>query len=50
MSIGIAELAAKSDNVENLLGRADSALYEAKHAGRDRVRLFAAPDTGIPSA
>jgi len=50
VSIGIAELAAKSDSVEALLGRADSALYEAKHAGRDRVRLFVAPDTGIPSA
>jgi diguanylate cyclase (GGDEF)-like protein len=46
VSIGIAELAPKPDSLETLLGRADAALYGAKHAGRDRVRLFGAPDAG----
>jgi diguanylate cyclase (GGDEF)-like protein len=46
VSIGIAELAPKPDSLETLLGRADAALYGAKHAGRDCVRLFGAPDAG----
>ena len=46
VSIGIAELTPKPDGVETLLGRADSALYAAKRAGRDCVRLFAASGTG----
>jgi len=50
VSIGIAQLAAKPDSVEALLGRADSALYEAKRAGRDCVRVFVAADSGIPPA
>jgi diguanylate cyclase (GGDEF)-like protein len=50
VSIGIAELGAKSDTVEAVLGRADAALYAAKHAGRDCVRVFVAPDTGIAPA
>jgi diguanylate cyclase (GGDEF)-like protein len=50
VSIGIAELTARPDGVETLLGRADSALYEAKHAGRDRVRVFATSGTDVPPA
>ena len=48
VSIGIAELTGKPDNLETLLGRADSALYAAKHAGRDCVRLFVASGSGVP--
>lgn len=40
ISVGIAELGSKQDSVETLLGRADAALYAAKHAGRDCVRVF----------
>ena len=50
VSIGIAPLAGRSDSVETLLGRADSALYAAKHAGRDCVRVFGAPGPGVPPA
>ena len=50
VSIGIAQLTAQPDGVETLLGRADSALYEAKHAGRDCVRVFRASGTGAPPA
>ncbi|HXK11682.1 MAG TPA: diguanylate cyclase [Vicinamibacteria bacterium] len=50
VSIGIAELTPKPDSVETLLGRADSALYAAKHAGRDCVRLFVPTTAGTPSA
>jgi diguanylate cyclase (GGDEF)-like protein len=37
VSIGIAERAPGEGTIENLLARADRALYEAKEAGRDRV-------------
>jgi diguanylate cyclase (GGDEF)-like protein len=37
-SIGVAELGAGHRSVEELLGAADAALYEAKAAGGDRVR------------
>jgi diguanylate cyclase (GGDEF)-like protein len=46
VSIGIAELTPKPDGVESLLGHADSALYAAKHAGRNCVRLCVASGTG----
>lgn len=36
MSIGVASLAAE-ESVERLIARADSALYRAKHGGRNRV-------------
>ena len=36
VSIGLAELAA-GESVEQWLARADAALYQAKHAGRNRV-------------
>jgi diguanylate cyclase (GGDEF)-like protein len=38
-SVGAANFGYGADNVEAMLQRADSALYEAKNAGRDRVVL-----------
>ena len=40
-SFGVAWLLAASDTTEVLLGRADAALYSAKHAGRNRVEYAA---------
>lgn len=37
LSIGVATLANNEDTIENLLHNADTALYSAKHAGRNRV-------------
>ena len=37
VSIGVATLAGETDTSEDLLGRADAALYRAKAEGRDRV-------------
>jgi diguanylate cyclase (GGDEF)-like protein len=39
VSVGIAEFKHKTDNWRSLLQRADSALFEAKGAGRNRVAL-----------
>lgn len=41
VSIGIAEMSEES-SLEELIGRADRALYEAKDEGRNRVRVFQA--------
>jgi diguanylate cyclase (GGDEF)-like protein len=44
VSIGVADCSALSQaEREELLFRADSALYEAKNAGRDQVRVAAPP-------
>jgi diguanylate cyclase (GGDEF)-like protein len=48
VSIGVAELSPKPDRLETLLGRADAALYAAKNAGRDRVRVFVPPGEVSP--
>lgn len=37
VSIGVATLTGKTDEVEAMVARADKALYEAKHSGRNRV-------------
>ena len=42
ISVGIAILAA-DDTAQGLLARADEALYDAKHGGRDRYALGASP-------
>jgi len=39
MSAGIAELSANDHSIEDLIGRADRALYKAKENGRDQVVL-----------
>ena len=38
-SFGVAEFVPQELTLDSLLARADAALYEAKHAGRDRVHL-----------
>ena len=40
-SFGVAWLAPVSDTAEDLIGRADAALYQAKFAGRDRIEYAA---------
>lgn len=42
-SIGVGVGAGQDDTVDAVLARADRALYEAKHAGRNAVRLAAPP-------
>lgn len=44
-SFGIAPLAADQDVAESI-GHADAAMYQAKRAGRDKVRLWSKPDEG----
>jgi two-component system, cell cycle response regulator len=41
VSIGVADLHPEGDSAENLLKRADEALYSAKHSGRNTVRVAA---------
>ena len=43
VSAGLASFPEHGDSVEALLARADAALYEAKHAGRNRVHVSASP-------
>lgn len=40
LSIGVAELDKEHDTVDSLIFAADNALYQAKSAGRDCVRVF----------
>ena len=42
ISIGVAEYPAHGDSATSIIGQADAALYEAKRAGRDRVRCAGA--------
>lgn len=43
VSIGIAQVDSRDLQVENLLQRADQALYQAKHEGRNCIRLASTP-------
>ncbi|WP_236617679.1 GGDEF domain-containing protein [Sphingobium ummariense] len=38
-SFGVAQLRAQDRQIEDMVGRADQALYEAKRAGRNRIRV-----------
>jgi PleD family two-component response regulator len=42
VSIGVAEFPAHGETPDGMIGAADSALYDAKYGGRDRV-VAAAP-------
>lgn len=46
LSVGVAELL-PGESAESLLARADAALYEAKEAGRDTVRLATPSSAGV---
>jgi diguanylate cyclase (GGDEF)-like protein len=39
ISLGVAAVEDRSAGIEALIDRADKALYEAKNAGRNRVKL-----------
>ena len=45
-SIGISLFTGDSDSPEDLIKHADMAMYEAKAAGRNAIRLFGAPAAG----
>ncbi len=44
VSVGVAQLSAKDGSIDDLLNRADEALYAAKKAGRDKVVTALAPE------
>jgi diguanylate cyclase (GGDEF)-like protein len=39
-SFGVAQVSSDDQSVEEVIDRADSALYEAKHSGRNCVSVF----------
>lgn len=45
-SFGVAEVAAKDLGIEDALGRADAAMYAAKHSGRNRVVSYSGLSRG----
>lgn len=46
VSIGVAELKASTNSFYHLIDEADSALYQAKNAGRNQVQIFNQDQTG----
>jgi diguanylate cyclase (GGDEF)-like protein/PAS domain S-box-containing protein len=48
-SIGIALPDNKPATAETLLKKADQAMYEAKHAGRNLIRFYQDPEIAVPS-
>jgi two-component system cell cycle response regulator len=50
ISIGVATCESAEEMADDLLERADGALYAAKNAGRNRVDLADPPDTAQPSS
>ncbi len=49
VSIGIALYTPEAENIDQLVAEADSLLYEAKHAGRDRVLVAGTTGAGLRS-
>jgi len=46
VSIGVTALRNENDSIDSLLGQSDKAMYEAKHAGRNRVYVYE-PKTAV---
>ena len=40
VSIGVAQYKSEDDNIDSIINRADSALYEAKKSGRNQVKMW----------
>ncbi len=48
ISAGLAQLSDDLQTAESLIAAADTALYAAKHHGRDRVEIFTGQSQGVP--
>ena len=46
VSIGVTALSNENDSIDSLLSQSDKAMYEAKHAGRNRVYVYE-PQTAV---
>lgn len=50
LSVGVVAWPTHGDSMEELLGAADEALYQAKQAGRNRVKVWGAADSQVVGA